>query len=123
MEIINEVLTTCFPKNEFQIFSQSNCFRKLKVITNKEKKSSYNKIFWGKSRIVFSWKYVVNSSYVWRIYFFFCFSARVIPFTIGFVSDDTEVLGTPAANAAANEQTEDPGGIVGFQLMYYQQPC
>ena len=51
------------------------------------------------------------------------FSARVIPFTIGFVSDDTEVLGTPAANAAANEQTEDPGGIVGFQLMYYQQPC
>ena len=56
-------------------------------------------------------------------FFLFCFSARVIPFTIGFVADDTEVLGTPAANAAANEQTEDPGGIVGFQLMYYQQPC
>jgi len=49
--------------------------------------------------------------------------SRVIPFTIGFVADDTEVLGTPAANAAANEQTEDPGGIVGFQLMYFQQPC
>ena len=55
--------------------------------------------------------------------YIFCFSARVIPFTIGFVSDDTEVLGAPAINAAANEQTEDPGGIVGFQLMYWQQPC
>ena len=49
--------------------------------------------------------------------------ARQLPFRIGVVTDDNEVLGTPAANAAANEQTEDPGAITGFQLMYFQAPC
>ena len=67
---------------------------------------------------------ICGEQLTWMTYFlFFCFSARVIPFTIGFVADDTEVLGTPAIQAAVNEQTEDPGGIVGFQLMYFQQPC
>lgn len=51
------------------------------------------------------------------------FLGRVIPFRVGVVTDDNESAGTPAAQAAANEQTEDPGGIVGFQLMYFQQPC
>ena len=50
-------------------------------------------------------------------------AARVLPFRVGVTFDDAEIAGTPAANAAANEQTEDPGGILGFQLMYFQQPC
>ena len=67
---------------------------------------------------------ICGEQLIWMTHLYlFCFSARVIPFTIGFVADDTEVLGTPAIQAAVNEQTEDPGGIVGFQLMYFQQPC
>ena len=46
----------------------------------------------------------------------------MIPFRVGVSFDETEALGTNNM-ANVNEEFEDPGGIVGFQLMYYQVPC
>ena len=48
--------------------------------------------------------------------------ARAIPFRVGVVTDGTEVLGT-APSAVTNEQALFPGGIIGFQLNYFQIAC
>ena len=59
------------------------------------------------------------------------FSAASVPFKIGFITDDNEVLGitqtsspaTGASNAQKTEAAEYPAGIVGFSLDYTQKTC
>ena len=60
------------------------------------------------------------------------FSAASVPFKIGFITDDNEVLGitttsptpaTGASNAQKTEAAEFPAGIVGFSLDYTQTSC
>ena len=62
------------------------------------------------------------------IYFLFLIAARVIPFRVGVNFDSYEVdlgAGTAAADAMANadEQSEFPGGILGFRLKFEQNAC
>ena len=42
---------------------------------------------------------------------------------MGVTFDDSEVEGTPATSADDNEMAKHPGGIVGFQLNFFQVAC
>jgi hypothetical protein len=50
------------------------------------------------------------------------FLAKYLPFRIG-VSFDGAEEGGLTDMAASNERFEDPGGITGFQLQYWQIAC
>jgi hypothetical protein len=53
----------------------------------------------------------------------FCiFSAHQIPFRLGVVFDGSEV-GTAVNMADTNEKFASPGGIIGFQLNFWQRAC
>ncbi len=53
-------------------------------------------------------------------------SGRASPFRLTFKTDADEVSDATAAadeEADVEEQSEAPGGIIGFSLDYQQQPC
>ena len=61
-------------------------------------------------------------SQLFQILFFVAASST--PFRVGVVFDNTEMTADQvAAMADMNEQSEAPGGIVGFMLNYWQRAC
>ena len=58
-------------------------------------------------------------------YFTFLLLARRSPFTVGVNFDSNEVtsISKVDAKASTREESEFPGGITGFKLIYFQVAC
>ena len=68
-----------------------------------------------------------SSYFVWvcRVITTYLIAARALPFRVGvnFNRDEADETGEDDAMAATAENSEVPGGIIGFKLTFFQGSC